>query len=317
MAGALVGGAFLSATLQVLFDRMASTEVVDFIRGKKLENLLKMKLKPLLMSVKAVLDDAEDKQITNQNVKEWLSELKDAIAYEALRSSLESEDQTTSAKVSRLFSSLTLNPFNKGMESKLEEILGRVDSLVTQKDILDECDALQMEALPCGLRELEIGGLRINDSILEQMLQPCSSLERLQISECSELRSLPEGSSSAMTLKELRISGSDVLNDSKILSYTSLETLDITHSRCNGVESFRLGSFPLLNHLSIDRCEELNGCDLQWPDGKQATVFNLKISNDCTHPYINEMKVENSEGGQIVISSHLKQSINCGWFHFL
>ncbi|OMP01081.1 disease resistance protein [Corchorus olitorius] len=36
MAGALVGGAFLSATLQVLFDRMASSEVVDFIRARNL-----------------------------------------------------------------------------------------------------------------------------------------------------------------------------------------------------------------------------------------------------------------------------------------
>ncbi|OMO87039.1 Disease resistance protein [Corchorus capsularis] len=145
MAGALVGGAFLSASLQVLFDRMASRQVTDFIRGKKLEKLLLMNLKSTLMSVRAVVDDAEDKQITKPSVKDWLSELKDAvydaedfldeIAYEALRTSLESEDQTTSTKVSRFFSSL--NPFNKRiMESKLEEILKRLECLVSQKDIL-------------------------------------------------------------------------------------------------------------------------------------------------------------------------------------
>ncbi|OMP01092.1 putative Disease resistance protein RGA2 [Corchorus olitorius] len=114
MAGALVSGAFLSASLQVLFDRMASRQVIDFIRGKKLEKVLLMKLKPALMSLKAVLDDAEDKQITNQSVKDWLCELNDAvydaedlldeIAYEALRSSLESEDQTTSAKSTKKIS---------------------------------------------------------------------------------------------------------------------------------------------------------------------------------------------------------------------
>ncbi|GMI83383.1 hypothetical protein like AT3G14470 [Hibiscus trionum] len=144
MAGAVVGGAFLSAALQVLFDRMASQELLDFIRGKKLEKGLVKKLKPMLMSVKAVLDDAEDKQITNPNVKHWVSELKDAvydaddlfdeISAEALRIRLESGDQIASKKVTRVVSSF--NPFNRGMDSKLEDVIGRLESLVYQKDNL-------------------------------------------------------------------------------------------------------------------------------------------------------------------------------------
>ena len=36
-----VGGAFLSAFLDVVFDKLATDEVVDFIRGKKVDlNLL-------------------------------------------------------------------------------------------------------------------------------------------------------------------------------------------------------------------------------------------------------------------------------------
>ncbi|KAK8691699.1 hypothetical protein V6N13_075199 [Hibiscus sabdariffa] len=144
MAGTAVGGAFLSAALQVLFDRMASQQLLDFIRGKKLEKLLVKKLKPMLMSVKAVLDDAEDKQITNPNVKDWVSELKDAvydaedlfdeIATEALRIRLESQDQIASTKVSRVISSF--NPFNRGMDCKLEHVLERLESLVYQKEAL-------------------------------------------------------------------------------------------------------------------------------------------------------------------------------------
>ncbi|XWS07990.1 hypothetical protein CRYUN_Cryun41cG0038500 [Craigia yunnanensis] len=140
-AAALVGGAVLNATLNVLFDRLASREVLDFIRGKKLEDQLLNKLKPTLMSVNAVLDDAEDKQITNQHVKGWVAELRDAvydaedlldeIAIEAVRRSL---DQTTSTMVSRLISSL--NPFNNDMDSKLEVILERLEHLVNKKKIL-------------------------------------------------------------------------------------------------------------------------------------------------------------------------------------
>ncbi|OMO70999.1 NB-ARC domain-containing protein [Corchorus olitorius] len=375
MAGALLGEAFLTAAIDVLVDRI-TTGGLTLIGGKKLEDGLRNKLKPLLMSVNALRDDAETKQITNRNVKSWLSELKDAvydaedfldeIATEALRMKLESEDQTTVSQVSRFFSSLS--PFNNRETGfKLEEILGRLEYLVNQKDILglekfraivrtvptyhldilsdedcwhlfakhafvntnpsrhpnlkvigeaivkkcsglplaaktlggllrcelnaqewnkvltsnlwdmtddarrthsvvdgrsigkleiNQCDGLQMEPLPCGLRKLRIHDLSINDSILEQMIQPCTSLENLYIN-CRELTSLPDSSSLPMTLKKLGIGESNVLDDTKILLYTSLESLDIYNSRCNGVESFSLGSFPLLKRLDIRGCEEL------------------------------------------------------------
>ncbi|XVF83124.1 hypothetical protein PTKIN_Ptkin16aG0108000 [Pterospermum kingtungense] len=139
MAEALVGGTILSATLQVLFDRMASRQVLDFIRGKKLEDVLVKKLKPMLMSVNAVLDDAEHKQINNPNVKSWLAELKHAV-YDAedlldeIATKAQAEDQTTSTRISCLIPSL--NPFNRAMDSKLQDILERLQFLVDQKDIL-------------------------------------------------------------------------------------------------------------------------------------------------------------------------------------
>ncbi|KAE8705715.1 putative LRR and NB-ARC domains-containing disease resistance protein [Hibiscus syriacus] len=144
MAGELVGGAFLSSFLQVLFDRMASPEVIDFIRGEKLNRPLFQKLEATLLSINAVLDDAEGKQIMNHNVKKWLNELKDAVydaedlldevSTEALRWKLEVEHQTSTTKVRRLFTSL--NPFHKRTESKLVGILERVEYLERQKDVL-------------------------------------------------------------------------------------------------------------------------------------------------------------------------------------
>ncbi|KAJ6945308.1 hypothetical protein NC651_000378, partial [Populus alba x Populus x berolinensis] len=95
MAAALVGGSILSAFLQVLFDRMASREVLDFFKERNLNERLLKKLKIMMISVNGVLDDAEEKQVTKPAVKEWLDELKDTvyeaddlldeIAYEALR----------------------------------------------------------------------------------------------------------------------------------------------------------------------------------------------------------------------------------------
>ncbi|KAB1224840.1 putative disease resistance RPP13-like protein 1 [Morella rubra] len=105
MAEALVGGSFLSAFLKVLFDRIASREVIDFFRGAKLDGGLLEKLEITLLSVSAVLEDAEEKEVTMAPVKAWLDKMKDAvydaeqimdeIATEALRCKLDAEFQTS------------------------------------------------------------------------------------------------------------------------------------------------------------------------------------------------------------------------------
>ena len=142
MAGALVGGAFLSAFIQVAFDRVASREVLDYLNGRKLIDRLVQKLKIELLSAGAVLNDAENKQITDPAVKKWLDELKDAvyvaddildeIAYEALRCKLEAEP---TSKVMGFLSTF-VNSFDKRIQSELENILEQLESITKQKDVL-------------------------------------------------------------------------------------------------------------------------------------------------------------------------------------
>ncbi|KAL4600679.1 hypothetical protein ACB092_11G215700 [Castanea dentata] len=144
MAGALVGGAVLSAFIQVAFDRAASREVLDYLNGRKLIDGLVQKLKMELMSAGAVLNDAEEKQITDPAVKKWLDELKDAvyvaddllddIAYEALRCKLEAESTSTSKVMG--FLSTFVNAFDKRIQSELENILEQLESITKQKDVL-------------------------------------------------------------------------------------------------------------------------------------------------------------------------------------
>ncbi|KAG4148645.1 hypothetical protein ERO13_D05G297933v2 [Gossypium hirsutum] len=137
---------------------------------------------------------------------------------------------------------------------KLECFLPRTPSICELQ--LKKCNALQLEPLPCGLRELEIGGSNMNDSILEQMLQHCTHLDKLTISGCSNIKSLPEDGVS-ITLKKLRIEQCKAFDHSKIFLYTSLESLEIKYTKCGQLESFLLGSFPILKHVDISRCEEL------------------------------------------------------------
>ncbi|GFY89050.1 NB-ARC domain-containing disease resistance protein [Actinidia rufa] len=135
MADALVGGAFLSATLQVIFDRLASPEVVNFFRGPKRNegDKLLQKLKLSLRGMKPVLDDAETRQITDQSVQEWVDELKhvvyeaddlvDEIATEALR--LKGNHKVASQKWSHRWPSTSLVDESCvfGRDSDKEEIM--------------------------------------------------------------------------------------------------------------------------------------------------------------------------------------------------
>nr|POE65417.1 putative disease resistance rpp13-like protein 1 [Quercus suber] len=109
MAEALVGKALLSATLKVLFDKMTSQEVVNFIRGRKVPATLLTELKTSCLALSKVLNDAEEREITDTTVKEWLDELKDAvyhtedlldeIATEALRCQVEADSCTSTRTV--------------------------------------------------------------------------------------------------------------------------------------------------------------------------------------------------------------------------
>ncbi|KAJ8759462.1 hypothetical protein K2173_007073 [Erythroxylum novogranatense] len=156
MAAEVVAGSFLNALFNVLFDRMASQRFVDFFRRQKLNDRLLQKLKTSMNSVRGLLDDAEEKEITRPAVKQWLDDLKnvffeaddllDDIDYEATRLKFEAERQSAKDKVRKF-----LRPrksFKNGLEARLMEILETVEDLVNQKDLL-------------GLREIIGGGQSI------------------------------------------------------------------------------------------------------------------------------------------------------------
>ncbi|KAK2640065.1 hypothetical protein Ddye_027860 [Dipteronia dyeriana] len=75
-----VGELFLSAFLQVLFDRLASRELLQFLRQEGLYSKIE-NWEHTLKDIQAVLGDAEDKQLTNPVVKKWLDDLQ-GLAYD-------------------------------------------------------------------------------------------------------------------------------------------------------------------------------------------------------------------------------------------
>ena len=139
MAGAFIGEALASTTIGMMIEKVAS--IVDYFKGKKLNDELLQKLKIMLISANAVLIDVEVKEITNSAVKEWLNKLKDAvydaddlldeIATEALQCKLEAKSQTRKCKYFKFISSI-VNLFEKGIESELVKILQRLEYITQQ-----------------------------------------------------------------------------------------------------------------------------------------------------------------------------------------
>ncbi|KAL1338732.1 putative disease resistance RPP13-like protein 1 [Arachis hypogaea] len=132
----LVGGAFLGAVFNVLLERIASPEVLSFLKGKKMNNRLLKKLKLILLSIHGVLDDAEGKQITNPAVKEWLDELKD-VAYEAddLLDEIYTRSKYGAGEVCN-FDFNSWSSFENEVEEKMEEIIEKLEFIAKQKDFL-------------------------------------------------------------------------------------------------------------------------------------------------------------------------------------
>ncbi|KAL5543808.1 hypothetical protein UlMin_007592 [Ulmus minor] len=145
----MVSSALLSGFFSVMFERLATQEVLNFLRPKEVINKLLEELKVLLWSADELLDDAEEKLIYNPRVEKWHNELKDVvykageltdkIETETLRLKMEGgQSATTSSlteKLKGLFST-PLSAFDNDVKRELEEILSSLKLLLSQKDAL-------------------------------------------------------------------------------------------------------------------------------------------------------------------------------------
>ncbi|KAH6759784.1 hypothetical protein C2S51_016733 [Perilla frutescens var. frutescens] len=149
--------AVLSPALQVLFEKLASREILEFLRRNKLNDSLLEKLKIAYFTNAAMLDDAEKKQYDSPAIETWLDILKNAVyeaedildelTTEALRCKLETNSaQNFSNQVRNLVTSFS--PFCEGVNSRIQSLIEKLEYIAKHKDLL-------------GLRSSEKGGIEI------------------------------------------------------------------------------------------------------------------------------------------------------------
>ncbi|KDO53176.1 hypothetical protein CISIN_1g000568mg [Citrus sinensis] len=163
----IIGEAILKACIELLVDKLTSKGLQFFAHQEQIQADL-VKWKRMLVKIKAVLDDAEEKQRTDQSVKMWLGDLHNlAFDVEDLLEEFQTEafrrklllgepaaaahdhDQTSSSRRSTTTKFRKLIPtccttftldsikFEYVMISKIKEINDRFQEIVTQKDLLD------------------------------------------------------------------------------------------------------------------------------------------------------------------------------------
>ncbi|PON74396.1 LRR domain containing protein [Parasponia andersonii] len=152
--------AFLSVVFEKLFERLASSELVDFIRGKKSiindEQLKELNLK--LKRASRLLNDAEDRQLEEPAVREWLDDLKDVI-YRAEALVDEIDYEVLSKKLERDESNKTKSSFRKKMKSKITSGFSKPRKTVQGDEIAEILKDLS------SLLENEVGrGLKVEDA---------------------------------------------------------------------------------------------------------------------------------------------------------
>ncbi|KAH0715599.1 hypothetical protein KY284_008504 [Solanum tuberosum] len=145
----VVGGAFLSSALDVLIDRLAPQgDLLKMFRKRKNDVELLKKLKLTLLGLQAVLSDAENKQASNQFVREWLNELRHAVDsaenlieqvnYEALKLKVEGKHQNLAETLLKhwRFCNLCLGDHSfLNINEKLKKTIETLENL--QKQISD------------------------------------------------------------------------------------------------------------------------------------------------------------------------------------
>ncbi|KAK2637928.1 hypothetical protein Ddye_026170 [Dipteronia dyeriana] len=135
----VIGEAFVPALLGLLVDELRSSDLLKFARQEKVSNELK-RWEKNLKKIQAVLEDADEKQITSRVLKLWLEDLRD-LAFDLEDLLDEFSTQYLQQKLMNKSKVRILIPycfsgvmFNVSMTPKIKEMSVRLRDILTQKD---------------------------------------------------------------------------------------------------------------------------------------------------------------------------------------
>jgi Leucine-rich repeat (LRR) protein len=276
--------ALLSAFLGVLFDRLASPELLNFARQEGLEKKLE-KWSKMLPRIEAVLDDAEQKQENGVAVKRWLDDLRDLaydaddildeFATEALRQKLTGGNHAGTSKVRNFIPACCTGftpsaiKINMRLGSEMEEITARFNEMVKQKDDLKLSENVdrrrsyrtrEILAPTSVVTEAHVYGREEDKKALLELVLG----EKCRDAQLSVIPIIGMGGIGKTTLAQL------VYNDKKVESF-----FDVKAWACvsQDFDAVRVTKTILQSLITSENCE---GKDLNWLQNKLKETLNGK-----------------------------------------
>ena len=129
----------LSGSLQLLFNRLASPELINFIQALNFSHELLSKLKRKLLAVHKALNDAEMKQFSDPLVKEWLVQFKDVVYHaedlldEIVTEALQCQIEASDSQIGGMSTSVDTSFANQNMESKVMGLITMLENIEQER----------------------------------------------------------------------------------------------------------------------------------------------------------------------------------------
>ncbi|KAK5794894.1 hypothetical protein PVK06_036145 [Gossypium arboreum] len=142
-----IGEVFVSKLIDFFLDKLASSELLEFATEKQVREEIQ-KLENELKQICRVLDDAEERQMKEQQVKDWLIDIQnlafdvedvlDEFATEIGRRDLMMERRGSSCKRPTLNIPSSFNDvlFNRDIMSKIRDLTAKLKDLEPQRNKL-------------------------------------------------------------------------------------------------------------------------------------------------------------------------------------
>ncbi|XVF78759.1 hypothetical protein PTKIN_Ptkin14bG0161700 [Pterospermum kingtungense] len=281
----VIGEAALSVFLELLFGKLASSTLNFVADYTQVHDQLK-EWKKKLPCLQAVLNDAEEKQIKDYGVKNWLADLQDfaydvddildEFSYEALRLKRQkAQAQASTSKVRKLiptcctsYFSPTSFDFKTKMIPKIKEITARLDDLASQKDVLKLREIVSEGATSKGKKSRLLQPTSLMDETVQyvgrenEKLQILDLLKSSNTDGASVISILGMGGMGKTTLAQLVYNDASIKDsfDHKAWVCVSddFDPINITKTILSSVDS-ESGVGSDLNQLQVKLKQKLSG----------------------------------------------------------